>query len=61
MKIFALSQDLPVTIEIVDSKEKLEKFAGKVTEMMEHSKRGGLVTLQEVEVLWYEVGGKYRK
>jgi len=28
---------------------------------MEHSKKGGLVTFQEIDVLRYEVGEKYRK
>lgn len=60
-KIFALSGDMPVSVEIIDNKEKLEKFAAKVTEMMEHSKRGGLVTIHDVDVLRYEVGEKYRK
>ena len=60
-KIFALSGDMPVTVEIADNKEKLEKFAEKINEMMEHSKRGGMVTLQEVNVLRYKVGEKYRK
>jgi len=60
-KIFALSEDMPVAIEIVDTIEKLDDFAGKVNELMEHSKKGGLVTFQEVDVLRYEVGEKYRK
>ena len=61
MKIFALSEDMPVSIEIIDTKKTLEKFAEKVSELMEHSKRGGLVTYQEVDVLRYEVGEKYKK
>lgn len=60
-KIFALSGDMPVSIELVDSKDKLETFAEKISAMMEHSKRGGMVTLQEVNVLRYEVGEKYKK
>ncbi len=60
MKIFALSSDMPVSIEIVDTVEKLDEFAKKVNEMMEHSKRGGLITFQEVDVLRYEMGEKYR-
>ena len=59
-KIFALSGDMPVSVEIVDTLKNLEKFSKKVNELMEHSKRGGLVTLQEVDVLRYEVGEKYK-
>jgi PII-like signaling protein len=60
-KIFALSGDMPVSIELIDNKEKLEKFAERINDLMEHSKRGGLVTVQEIDVLLYEIGEKYRK
>lgn len=61
MKIFALSSDLPVLIEIIDEIEKLDQFAKRVNELMEHSKRGGLITFQELDVVRYERGEKYRK
>lgn len=61
MKIFALSGDLPVSIEITDSVEKLDQFAERVNELMDQSKKGGLVTFQEVDVLRYAVGEKYKK
>lgn len=61
MKIFALSEDMPVSVEIVDTKENLDQFAEKVTKLMEKSKRGGLMTYQEVDVLRYEIGEKYRQ
>ena len=60
MKIFALSSDLPVVIEIVDNIDKLDKFAKTVNTIMGHSKRGGLVTFQELSVLRYEKGEKYK-
>ncbi len=60
MKIFALSNDLPVIIEIIDNIEKLDEFTSTVNNIMEHSKRGGLVTFQELSVLRYEKGEKYR-
>ncbi|MEN8115398.1 MAG: DUF190 domain-containing protein [Bacteroidota bacterium] len=60
MKIFALSSDLPVVIEIIDNIEKLDEFAKKVNEIMEHSQRGGLVTFQELNVIRYEKGEKYK-
>ncbi len=59
-KIFALSGDLPVSIEITDNIEKLNEFLKTVNELMDKSKKGGLVTFQEVNVLRYEVGEKYR-
>lgn len=61
MKIFALSGDMPVTIEIVDTIEKLDEFATRVNELMNLSKKGGLVTFQELDVLRYEKGEKYKE
>jgi len=61
MKIFALSSDLPIIIEIIDNIEKLDEFVKKVNEIMEKSKRGGLVTFQELSVVRYEKGEKYRE
>lgn len=60
LKIFALSGDLPVTIEIVDTVEKLDEFAARINELMDLSKKGGLVTFQEIDVIRYEKGEKYR-
>lgn len=61
MKIFALSGDLPVVVEIIDSVEKLDIFASKVNKLMDIAKKGGLVIFQEADVLRYEVGEKYKK
>jgi len=49
-KILRLSQDLPIVVEIVDSKEKIDAFLPKLDEMMSN---GGLVTLEKVQVLQY--------
>ena len=48
-KILRLSQDLPVIVEIVDSKEKIDAFLPVLDEMME----SGLVTLEKAQVLQY--------
>jgi len=48
-KILRLSMDLPLVIEIVDSKEKINAFLPKLDEMV----GGGLVTLQSVTVVHY--------
>ncbi|MCP5517333.1 MAG: DUF190 domain-containing protein [Verrucomicrobiales bacterium] len=48
-KILRLSQDLPVVIEIVDSREKIDAFLPVLEGMMQ----GGLVTLEKVQVLHY--------
>jgi len=51
-KILRLSQDLPLVIEIVDSKEKIDAFLPLLDGMM----TGGLVTMEEVKVLHYGDG-----
>lgn len=61
MKIFALSSDLPVIIEIVDAIEKLDEFIEKVNKLLNTSNKGGLITFQELSVVRYEKGEKYRE
>jgi PII-like signaling protein len=48
-KILRLSQDLPVIVEIVDAREKLEAFLVQVDSLI----RGGLATLEKVQVHVY--------
>ena len=48
-KILRLSQDLPIVIEIVDSKAKIDAFLPVLDGMMS----SGLVTLEKVQVLQY--------
>jgi uncharacterized protein len=49
-KILRLSQDLPVVVEIVDAKEKIDAFLPVLDGMMSG---GGLVTIEKVQVLQY--------
>jgi len=51
-KIERLSQDLPVIIEIVDTREKLEKFLALVDEEIEE----GLATLEKAQIHFYRSG-----
>jgi PII-like signaling protein len=48
-KILRLSMDLPIVIEIVDTEENLKAFLPDLEGMM----RGGLVTLENVQVINY--------
>lgn len=48
-KILQLSMDLPMIVEIVDTREKIDAFLPVLQSMM----NGGLVTKQAVEVLHY--------
>ena len=49
-RILRLSEDLPVVIEIVDAEAKIREFVGVIAGMV----RGGLITLERVEVVRYE-------
>ena len=59
LKIFALSSDLPVLIEIIDNIEKLDEFVNRINELLDQSKKGGLITFQEISVVRYKKGEKY--
>jgi len=48
-KILRLSEDLPIVIEIVDSREKLDELLPHIDQMVTE----GLVTLEKVEVIKY--------
>lgn len=48
-KVLRLSEDLPVTVEIVDSEAKINDFLPLLERMID----GGLVTLEPVKILHY--------
>lgn len=53
-KILAISNDLPLVVEIVDAEEKINAFLPVLDGMMQ---KGGLVTLEKVQVLRYGPSG----
>lgn len=55
-RILRLSLDLPVVIEIVDAREKVEAFLPELDRMMP----SGLVTMEPVRVLHYRAEGEPR-
>ncbi len=48
-KVLRLSQDLPIVIEIVDAKERVDQFLPQLDAIMDE----GLVTLEKIKVLKY--------
>lgn len=52
-KILAISEDLPMVIEIVDSKEKIDGFIPQVEAVFEEADSGGLITLEHAEIIQY--------
>jgi PII-like signaling protein len=53
-RLIELSEDMPVVIEIVDQEEKINTFLPIVNELIEKCGRGGLITIEKVEVLYYQ-------
>ncbi len=51
-KILRLSTDLPIVVEIVDTKEKIEGFLPAIDEAIAE----GLATLEKVEIRFYRSG-----
>jgi len=49
-KILRLSEDLPIVIEIVDRREKIDELLIQIDPMLQ---AGGLVTLERVQVIKY--------
>jgi PII-like signaling protein len=60
LKIFALSGDLPIIIDIIDNDENIEKFLPLLNELIDKSGKGGLIITEEVNVLRYKSGEKYK-
>jgi PII-like signaling protein len=50
--LLRLSEDLPVIIEIVDSREKIDAFLPKLDAIVEE----GLITMEDVRVIQYRAG-----
>jgi PII-like signaling protein len=51
-RVFDLSADMPMLIEIVDTEEKIRAFIPLLDEMVTE----GLITLESVEVIHYKTG-----
>jgi PII-like signaling protein len=50
-KVLRLSEDLPLVIEIVDSKEKIQDFLPELDKVLEKSKCGGLITIEKATIV----------
>jgi len=53
-KIERLSEDMPIVVEIVDTKEKLETFLESIDEHIQ----AGLVTLEKAQIRFYKADKK---
>ena len=52
-KILALSSDMSIVVEIVDTPEKIDAFLPELDALMSATEVSGLVTLEKVQVLSY--------
>jgi uncharacterized protein len=52
-KVFALSDHLPIILELVDVPERIEDFAIIVSRLMDKADSGGIMYIEEVEVVRY--------
>lgn len=55
-KLFDISTDLPVVIEIVDTENNINRFVNIVEQFFEESKSGGLITIEKAQVIRYKSG-----
>src|SRR5271169_3913833 len=53
-RLIDISEDLPILIEIVDKEEKINQFLPVVNGLMEECGHGGLITIEQVNVLYYQ-------
>jgi len=61
VKMVFPTNQIPVTIEIVDEQEKIDAFTPVVKGLLDRAQKGALVTVQNVEVLEYRRGKKYNE
>ena len=52
-KILDLSTDLPIIVEIADTKENIAGFLPTLQKMFEEAGCGGLITIEQVRVIHY--------
>jgi PII-like signaling protein len=48
-----ISEDLPIIVEIVDKIERINEFLPIVNELFDECGKGGLITIEKVDVLYY--------
>jgi PII-like signaling protein len=60
-KLFEISSDLPLIIEIVDTEEKIKQFVKTVEQWFDQTQSGGLITIEKAEVIRYRPGNQLDK
>ena len=52
-RLIEISGDLPIVVEIVDTETRIKDFISDIHQIFENSKKGGLITTEKVNVLFY--------
>lgn len=50
-KFLTISEDLPIIIEIIDTKEKIDKFIPAVNEIFENANCGGIISIEKATII----------
>jgi PII-like signaling protein len=53
-RLIDLSEDMPIVLELIDRSEKIDEFMPIVNELFEKCGKGGLITLEKVDVVYYK-------
>lgn len=53
IKVFELSEDRPMIIELIDYPERLRDFASIAQKLIEKAEAGGIITIEDLEVIYY--------
>ena len=53
-KILAVSEDMPIIIEMIDEADKIKGFVKTIEKYFDNAKYGGLITLEKVDVILYK-------
>jgi uncharacterized protein len=57
-RFWSVSEKLPMIIEIIDEKEKIEDFFKVIKPYLEKVKKGIMVSVENAEVVMYKSGGQ---
>jgi len=57
-KLFTISNDLPLIVEVIDVENKIRDFIDTVEQMFEKSNSAGLITVEKAEIIRYTAAKK---
>jgi PII-like signaling protein len=55
-RLLRLSEDLPIVVEVVDLRQRIEPFVDTVEALLDEADCGGLITLEDVKIIRYKPG-----